>query len=51
MLGWQTVNGGLRYFYPSGDFDGTRGRMLHGFQTINGNTYFLDPDTGIRTVG
>lgn len=50
MLGWQTVNGGLRYFYPSGDFDGTRGRMLHGFQTINGNTYFLDPDTGIRTV-
>ena len=51
MLGWQTVNGGLRYFYPSGDFDGTRGRMLHGFQTINGNTYFLDPDTSIRTVG
>ena len=51
MLGWQTVNGGLRYFYPSGDFDGTRGRMLHGFQTINGNTYFLDLDTGIRTVG
>ena len=49
--GFTKIDTHYYYFYPSGDFDGTRGRMLHGFQTINGNTYFLDPDTGIRTVG
>ena len=54
MVGWRTVDGGVRYFaddrYPAKP----RGAMLTGFKTISGRRYYLGTDgireTGFRTV-